>query len=499
MKSIAPILETAIVFMTNKSDPSIMDRFREIHSQVSEISTCYVLLDASTPDIEKTWLSYCREHKLENIPFILFKISDIARELSVRLFSPGRIVPGSAHLPLLWLSLKLKHKFYWFIEDDVVFTGCWDRLITDISADKSDLLCSHLASHRDIPNWTWWSTFKAPSAALKASDPLALVTKGFFPIYRISARALLKILDCQRAGWTGHFEVLVPTILKYAGYSVADLNRVSTSPVYSAGIIRYGEGSDGLSSLRFRPPVSVAELRSSTSPTIFHPIKSNTSEISESIEPNMKSRPYLKGLSIEIVKGRDIQLLGSAPSFGGILELKEHEVFVSVNGAALALKKPLVPSITFINTSVSGTRGAGLETYRMLSKINTEHLIIAEGSPAFSERWLGILELVTFNSFDFYSLEMRQEFMKKWLGPLNGIQGDDVPSTGFFALMALLAQGAKSVVLNGFSLIDGHSYLEREHARHHVGMDKRVIEFIRKEGLPVRGSIITPSGELLLG
>jgi hypothetical protein len=98
------------------------------------------------------------------------------------------------------------------VEDDVVFTGDWSRLITEIDSDKYDLLCSHIARYRDIPKWSWWSTLKAPASDVENSNPLDLVTKGFFPVYRISARALLKVLDYQRSGWAGHMEVLVPTI-----------------------------------------------------------------------------------------------------------------------------------------------------------------------------------------------------------------------------------------------------------------------------------------------
>ena len=265
--------ETAIVFLTNKAAQTVMDRLREIHVQTDEVSTCYVLIDASAPGTEDAWTSYCQDHKLDNIKLVPFKISDIARELSVKLFAPERLVPGSAHLPLLWLSLKLKHQMYWLVEDDVLFTGKWNELVSEIIADKTDLLCSHIAGYKDIPNWTWWPTLKAPETAIRNSDPSKLVKKGFFPIYRISARALVKILDYQRKGWSGHFEVLMPTILTYAGYSLADLNSVYRSPVYSKGMVRKGEGVGELSSLRFRPRVTGEEIKSCFGSVIFHPIK----------------------------------------------------------------------------------------------------------------------------------------------------------------------------------------------------------------------------------
>ncbi len=178
--------------------------------------------------------------------------------------------------------------------------------------------------------------------------------------------------------------------------------------------------------------------------------------------------------------------------------MKEHEVLVCVNGAALALKDPIVPRITFMNTSIAAAKGAGLETYRSLGRLKTDHLIIIEGSPDLSERWISILERASYNSFDFYSLDMRMEFMKKLLGPLKGVQGDHVPSTGVFAILALLAQGAKSIRLNGFSLVDGHSYLNRSFRRHHIEMDRHVFELVQRKGLPVSGTIEIESGEISL-
>lgn len=273
MSLTTPPLDTAVVFMTNKTDRCVLDRVREIRTQLSDTIKCYVLLDASIPYIERSWISYCQEYSLGDVQLVPFNIAEIASELSVKLFAPGRLVPGSCHLPLLWLSLKLKHKWFWFLEDDVVYTGKWSGLIDDVAGDKSDLLCSHIASYRDIPNWSWWATLKAPAAAVQNSNPLTIVTKAFFPVYRVSARALLKVLDYQRSGWAGHMEVLVPTILKYVGYTIRDLNASFPAVVYSSGVIRKGEGYGELSSLRFHPPVADHEIRATTEQRIFHPVK----------------------------------------------------------------------------------------------------------------------------------------------------------------------------------------------------------------------------------
>ena len=270
--------DTALVFMTNKMDAAVMERFRTIHAQTHAIARSYVLLDAGTSGIGTAWSSFVKENLLEGVTLSAFRITDVAAALSVKLFLPGRMVPGSPHLPLVLLSRKVSHRWFWFVEDDVMFTGDWANLMRMFEADTSDLLCSHVAGYRkDNEDWDWWQTLKAPADALRGSDPVSLVAKGFLPIYRISARALAKILSYQRDGWAGHFEVLIPTVLRHAGFPVKDLNRATPARVYAEGKGRSDDGRGPLASLRFRPIVSREEIEASKEPLIFHPVKSLSS------------------------------------------------------------------------------------------------------------------------------------------------------------------------------------------------------------------------------
>ena len=47
--------------------------------------------------------------------------------------------------------------------------------------------------------------------------------RGFFPIYRLSQRALERLDADYRAGVGGHFECLVPTLLNDAGMTLEDI------------------------------------------------------------------------------------------------------------------------------------------------------------------------------------------------------------------------------------------------------------------------------------
>jgi hypothetical protein len=281
------------VFLTNKSDLYVMDRAREIYTQTNHIARCFALLDCSAPDIEQTWKAYRREHRLNDFEIVTFDIVDLERELSVASFKRGQIIPGSVHMPLLWLSRRLGFRLYWVVEDDVYFKGNWAELVQKFKEDNSSLLCSHLTDFGEILNWPWWSSLKAPTEAVEGGNWLESVQKGFFPIYRISAVALGKVLECQRAGWSGHFEVLIPTVLRHARYSVSDLGSDLREALYSDGMIKSGEGSGKLSTLRVGPPVTNAEIVLSDGAAIFHPVKRRVSRsLSRMMLPALLAEHY---------------------------------------------------------------------------------------------------------------------------------------------------------------------------------------------------------------
>lgn len=173
----------------------------------------------------------------------------------------------------------------WFAEDDVVYTGDEGDFMRQFEGDRSDLLCSHLSGDGDVPNWSWRATFNAPAATLRGSDQVTLISRGFFPMYRISALAFLKVLDDQRTGRTGLCEAQVPTILKNTGDSVTDLNHGSPLLVYTAGAMRQSEGPRRLSGLRSRPPVPTEESESTIGPLFHHSEKLDFDETAKSVAP----------------------------------------------------------------------------------------------------------------------------------------------------------------------------------------------------------------------
>jgi hypothetical protein len=61
--------------------------------------------------------------------------------------------------------------------------------------------------------------FSHPEEEIPLSDRIA----SFNPVYRISKEALSYLDQKQRAGWCGHFEVLIPTLLFRANFRLQDI------------------------------------------------------------------------------------------------------------------------------------------------------------------------------------------------------------------------------------------------------------------------------------
>ena len=100
----------------------------------------------------------------------------------------------------------------------------------------------------------------------------AELRKAFFPVFRISSRALELVDQRLQQGWTGHYEVLVPTLLHVNNMQALDLNDVSVSYVGDDQVP--GKDEPGLSTMRWRPDISLTEFRArSTAPLLFHPVK----------------------------------------------------------------------------------------------------------------------------------------------------------------------------------------------------------------------------------
>jgi hypothetical protein len=192
-----------------------------------------------------------------------------------------------------------------------------------------------------------------------------------------------------------------------------------------------------------------------------------------------------------LVSGKTVTLLGSAPGNYSVDLFPENQPLVCINAAALGMvgQKERVPEITIINTAVAGSPNAGKPTRELLNRMDTKLLVIVEsGFPLCKAQ--EVFEPITRDETALITIDERCKFLEEFLEkPLTGRSGGKhVPSTGFFSLLALLACNSKKVIPFGLSFREGHSYLDQKYKREHIERDCEVLNFILNKSLPVEFS-----------
>ena len=187
-------------------------------------------------------------------------------EWGMATFGPT-MLPGHCHFTVLkFFRQNPRIRWLWVVEYDVRFTGRWSDFFGHFLANDADLLICHVRTFWQEPGWKWWNTLRNPEGEVP-QDIQAL--RGFLVIARYSARALDALIEGQKAGWRGHQEVIVPTLLSRAGLSVCDINDGARRRFYTS--ITEPQGSLlVLGTLRYRPARSRAGFRSEM---LYHPVK----------------------------------------------------------------------------------------------------------------------------------------------------------------------------------------------------------------------------------
>lgn len=204
-----------------------------------------------------------------------FDLDALARVPGYPLLRPLEgLIPGCAHYPLLALARRHPQvQQWWLIEADVDYTGHWGEFFAGFAHDESDLLATHLRPYAQVPGWFWWPSLKVPARLISLQQLRVCASRIFLPVSRFSARALATVDAAHAQGWRGHSECLIPTALRHAGLSVADLLHAQTC--YE------GTEQDAMpqadarqSTVRWRPPISAQEIVSrGRRPLLFHPLK----------------------------------------------------------------------------------------------------------------------------------------------------------------------------------------------------------------------------------
>lgn len=199
------------------------------------------------------------------------------------------VVPGHAHFPLMKFFREHRpYDYYWLIEYDVRYRGRWADFFAQWHDDPSDMLTCRVRSYAEEPGFPWWK-LTHPTKTLPPEERV----HSFNPIHRLSRRALELLHDEMLDGWSGHQEVIVPTLLAHHGYRVTDFAdpSVARRPCYTTHPPNPG-GEARRGTMRFRPLRYTVGWRRDT---LYHPVKGPVSTFRQHVRTRLTKLRALVG------------------------------------------------------------------------------------------------------------------------------------------------------------------------------------------------------------
>jgi hypothetical protein len=257
-------MKQAFLVLSCKLSNSIIETFNEIATATNSEKniTCFLFHQKET-----------KHQKKISDKHVFYFSDEILIELG---YIPlgDKLIPGNNHFPLLKFFKENPHyDYYWFIEDDVRYTGNWEHFFSHFKNSDISFISSHIQRYNDDPHWPWWRTLihngKTPKSEYKLSS--------FNPIYRISKEALRFIDEKLLEGWQGHHEVLFPTLLNAAGFSILDfggkgefVSEGNENKFYFGNYNQNNEIEKAASTFRWRP---IHEKIGEIPNKLYHPVK----------------------------------------------------------------------------------------------------------------------------------------------------------------------------------------------------------------------------------
>lgn len=251
----------AFVFQTHSISKTIIAEYQKIAKASQRIGDTWMLYQGN----ERNALLDTPDIRVHQCTF------DDIKNLGYPLDSPS-LIPGHAHYALAHFYRKHpEYVYYWLIEYDVRFSGKWQALFNAFANVRADLIAAHFATYSEEPQWPFWE-LSHPHHFI----PLEQRWRCFHPIYRVSNAAMACICAAHEEGWSGHSEVVFPTLLRKNNFSLVDFggkgayvlpgmeNKFYTGRQPNlVGVLDTG-------TLRFRPVHSRVGFRRNK---IYHPVK----------------------------------------------------------------------------------------------------------------------------------------------------------------------------------------------------------------------------------
>lgn len=251
----------AFLLQCNRANEQTLEAFRALLAGTREFGDCMMLyhLTGDQPD---------QPGHQQGFVFT----SDVLQQMNY-LPIGFSLVPGNNHFPLLRFYREHKdYEYYWLVEHDVRYGGSWGNFFTAFEGVDADFISSHIQHYHEIPSWGWWPTLANHLTVV----PLPARLRSFNPIYRISRRALAVIDGALQRHWTGHHEVLLPTLISMAGLKLLDLGGMGSfsdpnapNRFYDATAIPK-DGSLTTGTMRWRPVIDQIQYQPGK---LYHPVK----------------------------------------------------------------------------------------------------------------------------------------------------------------------------------------------------------------------------------
>jgi hypothetical protein len=122
----------------------------------------------------------------------------------------------------------------------------------------------------------WWDSLQLKTIDIQREQYI----KSFNPIYRVSNRAMKFLDEFLSDGNVGHHEVLIPTVLNYAGYKIKDWGGTGEFVLPGFENASYLTNPDVHylyykgSTMRFRPEFTREEIEYLKEDNkLYHPVK----------------------------------------------------------------------------------------------------------------------------------------------------------------------------------------------------------------------------------
>jgi hypothetical protein len=211
---------SAILLLNHAADRSLFDFCARLRAETSSAYDVFLLSDRTRRSVS---LGTAPPNTGERV-FTLDDLVSLGYPGKQDIAEPGKkersLRLGNAELPVLLFHREHPgYDFYWVVEYDVRYSGSWGTFFAAFESSHADLLGTSLIRHSEFPGWSHWHSLRLTTKDAADAEPL----RGFFPVYRVSRRALECLHDVYLGGCAGHMETLMPTVLHRAGLELEDI------------------------------------------------------------------------------------------------------------------------------------------------------------------------------------------------------------------------------------------------------------------------------------